>query len=233
MTAQQHHAVDSSAAGSAVVVDCADVARTYGTGPAAVVAVHGATCQIQPGARVALTGPSGSGKSTLLHLFAGLEQPTAGTIGWPALVDKTEIGFVFQGPSLLPDLDVTENVALPLLLREHRPEEANKRARRALVRLDIDDLAAALPDELSGGQAQRVAIARVLATQPLLILADEPTGQLDRHTADRVMSVLLDTADEVGAGLVVATHDPAVAGRLAEQWEMHDGRLNLHPRRTR
>ncbi|HEY0449600.1 ABC transporter ATP-binding protein [Actinophytocola sp.] len=210
----------------AVLVECVDLARTYGSGAAAVVAVHGATCRIKPGARVALTGPSGSGKSTLLHLFAGLEHPTTGTIDWPALPRRTEIGLVFQGPSLLPALDVTENVALPLLLAGHRPDDATERALQAMSRLGIDELAGSLPDELSGGQAQRVAIARVLAARPLLILADEPTGQLDRHTADRVLSVLLSTADEVGAALVIATHDPTVAGRLAEQWQMRDGRLD-------
>jgi len=212
---------------SAVLVECADLARTYGTGAAAVVAVHGATCVVQPGARIALTGPSGSGKSTLLHLLAGLEHPTAGAIDWPALPHRTDIGLVFQGPSLLPTLDVVENVALPLLLAGERAADAADRARLALDRLDIGDLATALPDELSGGQAQRVAIARVLAARPLLVLADEPTGQLDRQTADQVVAVLLDAANEVGAALVVATHDPVVAGKLTEQWEMRDGRLDI------
>lgn len=227
-----HRTEPSSAAGAihgpAALVECVDLARTYGTGAAAVVAVHGATCRIPPGARIALTGPSGSGKSTLLHLLGGLEDPTAGTITWP---ERPSVGIVFQGPSLLPALDVVENVALPLLLARHRPADATTHARRALARLGIDDLAGALPDELSGGQAQRVAIARVLATRPLLILADEPTGQLDRQSADRVMSVLSTTADEVGAALVVATHDPVVAARLTVRWTMRDGRLDLEPAR--
>lgn len=207
----------------AVLAECVDLARTYGNGARAVVAVHGATAQILSGARIALTGPSGSGKSTLLHLLAGLEKPTAGSIGRPS--PGVGIGLVFQGPSLLPNLDVTENVAFALLLDGHRQTEALDRARHALARLEIDNLAAAMPATLSGGQAQRVAIARVLATRPLLILADEPTGQLDRRTADHVVDVLLATAAEIGAALVVATHDPAVAGKLAEQWEMRDGRL--------
>lgn len=207
----------------AVLVECVDLARTYGSGTHAVVAVHGATAQVVAGARVALVGPSGSGKSTLLHLFAGLEKPTAGVIDWPS--PGVGIGLVFQGPSLLPTLDVTENVALPLLLHGHREAEAMDRARRALAQLDIDALAGAMPATLSGGQAQRVAIARVLATRPLLILADEPTGQLDRRTADHVVDVLLATAAEIGAALVVATHDPAISGKLAERWDMRDGRL--------
>jgi putative ABC transport system ATP-binding protein len=219
--------VHDTSAPHPALIDCVDLARTYGSGVAAVVAVHGATCQVLAGDRIALTGPSGSGKSTLLHLFTGLEQPTAGYIDWPALPLRTDIGLVFQGPSLLPALDVIENVALPLLLAGEQPAAATTRARQALERLDIADLAAALPDTLSGGQAQRVAIARVLAARPLLILADEPTGQLDRNTADHVMSVLTATADEVGAALVVATHDPLVAVNLAQQWEMRDGRLSV------
>jgi putative ABC transport system ATP-binding protein len=219
--------VDTVAAG-AVLVEWTDLARTYGHGPHAVVAVHGATGRILAGARVALTGPSGSGKSTLLHLLAGLEKPTAGTIDRPT--PGSGIGLVFQGPSLLDNLDVTENVALPLLLGGLRQDDALPRARRALAQLEIDDLATAMPATLSGGQAQRVAIARVLTTRPPLILADEPTGQVDRRTADHVVDVLLATATEIGAALVIATHDPAVAGRLTEQWDMRDGRLE---RRTR
>jgi putative ABC transport system ATP-binding protein len=207
----------------AVLVECVDLACTYGSGAHAVVAVHGATAQVVAGARVALVGPSGSGKSTLLHLFAGLEKPTAGVIDWPS--PGVGIGLVFQGPSLLPTLDVTENVALPLLLHGYRETDAMDRARRALARLDIDALADAMPATLSGGQAQRVAIARVLATRPLLILADEPTGQLDRRTADHVVDVLLATAAEIGAALVVATHDPAISSKLTERWDMRDGRL--------
>lgn len=210
-----------------VLVECVDLARTYGSGADAVVAVHGATCRITSGARIAVTGPSGSGKSTLLHLLAGLEPPTAGTIDRPP--QGVGIGLVFQGPSLLPTLDVAENVALPLLLAGHRPADADDRARHALARLGIADLAGALPDELSGGQAQRVAVARALAARPQLILADEPTGQLDRRTADHVVDVLLAAAAEAGATLVIATHDPAVAARLAVRWEMRDGRLRSRP----
>jgi putative ABC transport system ATP-binding protein len=132
---------------------------------------------------------------------------------------------VFQGPSLVPALDVVENVALPLQLAGIRAPEATERATAALDTLELGTLAARLPDELSGGQAQRVAVARVLACRPALILADEPTGQLDRDAADRVVAVLLQAADELGAALVVATHDPVVADRLAHQWRMTDGRL--------
>ena len=212
-----------------VLVRARGLARTFGRGPAAVVAVHGATCEIHAGARLALTGPSGSGKSTLLHLLAGLEEPTAGAISWPALGDRHRlrpgpVGMVFQGPSLLPPLDVGENVALPLLLAG-RPEAEAAAARHALRRLEIEHLAGALPDELSGGQAQRVAVARVLAGRPRLILADEPTGQLDHHHGATVIDALLEAAAASGAALVVATHDPRVAGRFRQRWSMVDGRL--------
>jgi ABC-type lipoprotein export system ATPase subunit len=216
--------------GDGALVRASGLARTFGRGPAAVVAVHGATCEIHPGARLALTGPSGSGKSTLLHLLAGLDEPTAGTITWPALGERRRlrpgpVGVVFQGPSLLPPLDVAENVALPLLLAGRNEGEAAAAAQEAMRRLELDHLAAALPDELSGGQAQRVAVARVLAGRPRLILADEPTGQLDHHHGATVIDALLEVAADSGAALVVATHDPRVADRFPHRWSMSDGRL--------
>ena len=161
-------------------------------------------------------GPSGSGKSTLLHLLAGLDRPTADG-RWPASgrpAVRPGLGVVFQGPSLVPALDVVENVALPLLLAGVDEPEAVERAAAALDRLELGGLAGALPEELSGGQAQRVAVARVLAGRPGPVLADEPTGQLDRDERDQVVDVLLAAADELGAALVVSTHDEAVAARL-------------------
>lgn len=210
------------------VVRCASVARTYGYGPAAVVAVHATTCAVAPGARIALTGPSGSGKSTLLHLMAGLDTPTAGTVTWPALglADlRNRIGMVFQGPSLVPALDAAENVALPLVLAGVRDREADERARAALALVGVAALAGKLPEEMSGGQAQRVAVARVLASRPVLVLADEPTGQLDRATADLLVTVLLQVTGRLGAALVIATHDPAIARRLDQHWQIADGTL--------
>jgi ABC-type lipoprotein export system ATPase subunit len=237
------------------LVICERVAHTYGSGVTAVVAVHDVTCRVLPSTRVAITGPSGSGKSTLLHLMAGLETATAGALSWPGLVACDEvvrrqrtlsgglaafagrplgghplahpgrIGIVFQGPSLLPALDALENVAFPLQLAGAGDHEAKKLAWDALNRLAITELAGSLPQELSGGQAQRVAVARVIAAGPALILADEPTGQLDHHAGGLVIDVLLQAADELGAGLVVSTHDPLIAHRLPEQWTMNDGRL--------
>lgn len=213
------------------MVVCQEVACTFGSGTAAVVAVHGVSATVAPGTRVALTGPSGSGKSTLLHLMAGLEMPTAGTVSWPGpgghpLAVPGRIGVVFQGPSLLPALDVVENVALPLLLADTAEDEATARAVAALDLLAIGDLARKLPEQLSGGQAQRVAVARALAAHPALILADEPTGQLDHEAAALVIDVLLHATTELGAALVVSTHDPLIARRLPTQWAMRDGTLS-------
>jgi ABC-type lipoprotein export system ATPase subunit len=127
----------------------------------------------------------------------------------------------------MPPLTVEENVALPLVLAGAGDREAHARAREALERLDLLELAAKLPEEISGGQAQRVAVARALSGEAKLILADEPTGQLDRASATIVIDVLLAAADHAGAAVVVATHDPVVAGRLADHWEMHSGRLRI------
>lgn len=204
--------------------------RTFGAGVSAFVALHDSDLTIHPRARIALTGPSGSGKSTVLHLIAGLDRPTSGTITWPALgvpgQHPGSVGLVFQTPSLIPALDVIENVELVALIAGARPAQARVRAGQALQALDLLSLAEQLPEELSGGQAQRVAIARVLAADPALILADEPTGQLDHDTAAQVLDVLEAAADASGAALVVATHDPVVASRYLHQWLVEDGRLN-------
>ena len=216
------------------VIECVGVGRTFGSGRTAVHAIRDASCCIPSSARIALTGPSGSGKSTLLTLLAGLDAPTSGEVRWPALQRDRQgrpkgIGVVFQGPSLLPALDVTENVALPLILDGQTDEVAMRCASAALDLVGICELGGKLPEELSGGQSQRVAIARVVAARPSVILADEPTGQLDHDNGVHVMSVLSETATNVGAALIVATHDDAVAARLAVRWTMHDGLLHTPP----
>jgi putative ABC transport system ATP-binding protein len=216
---------------AATLVRAVDVARTFGSGAGAVVAVHGITCEVRAGEQVALTGPSGSGKTTLMHLLGGLDWPTTGTIEWPAIGPRDQlrpgpIAIVFQGPSLLAPLDVLENVTLPLLLQRTPKAAARRAALDALRRLGLDDLAAKLPEELSGGQAQRVAVARVLAGRPRLILADEPTGQLDQVNGTLVVDALAAAAADLGAGLIVNTHDPRIAERFETRWTMHDGRLS-------
>lgn len=212
------------------LVACDLVSRTFGKGNLAVVAVHAVSCTISSTSRIALVGPSGSGKSSLVQLMAGLDSPTSGTISWPAwpegpYQDPSRAGVIFQGLSLIPALTAAENVAFPLLLQGLRHEDAIARAAASLDLLGIGALGDKLPDELSGGQAQRVAVARVLTSGPRLIFADEPTGQLDRASGDRVIDVLLDAADHLGAGLVVSTHDSTVAARLDTLWRMRDGEL--------
>lgn len=217
------------------MVEFQNVSRTYGAGSTAVVAVHGATGVVQALSRIALVGPSGSGKSTLLHVIAGLERPTTGTVTWPGLAVAVSrrglaiagVAVVFQGPSLIPTLNILENVLVPLQLSGLGPADAEGRARDALGVIGVLDLADRLPDYLSGGQAQRVAIARALVMEPRLILADEPTGQLDSVTGAHVIDVLIEAADRVGAALVVTTHDHRVADRLQDRWVMREGRLHM------
>jgi ABC-type lipoprotein export system ATPase subunit len=215
-----------------VLVRAEDLSRVYGTDRAAVRAVSGATFTIDAGQRVALVGPSGSGKSTLLLLIAGLDRPTSGTLLWPALGDARDlrpgpVTIAFQGPSLLPPLSVVENVALPLLLEGWAPASAFDAARVALDLFELADVAGKLPEEISGGQAQRAGLARAIVGEPRLVLADEPTGQLDHATADRAMVTLLDAADASGAAVVVATHDAAVAHQMDARWRMNAGELRV------
>lgn len=206
------------------------LARTFETGGRDVVALADATCAIGANARVALIGPSGSGKSTLLQLLGAIDDPTAGTIAWPALGSRDDlrpgkIAFVFQNASLLPPLTALENVELPLLLQGVTASDARTRARAELERVDLAEIADKLPEELSGGQAQRVAFARALVASPAMILADEPTGQLDRATADHLFDAVLASLEGTRTALVVATHDEHIAGRLATQWHITRGVL--------
>ncbi|MFH7595217.1 ATP-binding cassette domain-containing protein [Streptomyces racemochromogenes] len=215
-----------------LLLRCREAARTHGDEPAAPGAVNSATCDVHAGDRIAITGPSGSGKSTLLHLMADVVQPTAGEISWPGLPRvpaRGKVGVVLAVPTLVPTLNVTENAALPLVLAGVPKESARLRALHCLTVVAAAELAHKMPAELSGGQAKHVAIARTLATAPRLILADDPTGDLDHAAGRRVMDVLFAAADEAGAALVVTTRDPEVAGRLRERWAMREGRLDPSP----
>jgi ABC-type lipoprotein export system ATPase subunit len=215
----------------APIVVAVNVARTFGTGASSVVALHDVSCEVARGTKIVLVGPSGSGKSTLLHLLAGLDQPTVGSVTWPALggpplaLRAGTVGVVFQGPSLLPELDALENVALPLQLAGIDDDLATARAMNALAALGLTDIARHVPDELSGGQSQRVAVARALIGGPSLIVADEPTGQLDHAAGAAVLDALERAADASGAALLLSTHDLAVARRFPERWDLADGRI--------
>ena len=213
-----------------LLVSLSNVSRYYHRGEVETAALENVSCQIRKNARIAITGPSGSGKSTLLHLIGGLDKPTGGVIRWPALGPETELRpdqlcLMFQMPSLLPTLTVLENVELCWLLSKRNEAEARPAALQILETLGLSPIIDKLPGELSGGQTQRVAAARALVCQPRLILADEPTGQLDSITAAKLIDALVDSATSSGAALLVATHDPAVARRMPTQWRMVHGKL--------
>jgi ABC-type lipoprotein export system ATPase subunit len=208
----------------------AGVSRRFERAGVGVAAVDDASFEIDAESRIALVGPSGSGKSTLLHLMAGLLAPSAGSIAWPALEEAGVgrvgvVAVVFQAPSLVPWLDAVENAMVPLLLQGLDEKSAREQAEAALAALGLAEFGHKLPEELSGGEAQRVAVARAMAQEARLMLADEPTGQLDQATAGEVMSALVHAADRNRAALVVATHDPAVAAALASVWRMGHGCL--------
>lgn len=213
------------------LVRASGLSKTYVTGRTLTPAILEASFEIMPGDQIAVTGPSGSGKSTLLHLIGALDVPTTGTIEWPGLGSAGSlrpglVSFSFQGPSLLPPLSVLENVALPLLLLDKPEEEAREAALEMIARLDLTDVADKLPEEISGGQAQRGSVARALVGAPRLVLADEPTGQLDRAHAHDLLDVIVETVSRTGASLVVATHDRMIADRLHQSWRMVDRRLD-------
>jgi len=215
-----------------IFVSMNNAGRTYLRGKIPVEALATVTCAVVPGDRIAVVGPSGSGKSTLLHLMGGLDAPTSGSISWPEFGPKKDlrpknIVFIFQTESLLAPLTVVENVELPLLLEGVDPSKARISALEALRDIALESIAEKLPEELSGGQAQRVAVARVLSSRAKLILADEPTGQLDHPTADRLFDVLLASIEDSDAALLVATHDPAIARRMNTVWQIRYGKLEV------
>lgn len=214
---------------SDIVVETLGLSRSFDRGGKIVEALAPTTCRVRAGEKVALVGPSGSGKSTLLHLMAGLDLPTTGEIRWPVLGTREtlrpgKVAIVFQSPSLMPPLNVLENVELPLVLAGSGAD-ARTAALEALDWVGLEGLAEKLPEELSGGQSQRVALARAMATRPQLLLADEPTGQLDRATGQGLVDCLLEWLGDTGATLVLATHDPSVADRMERVWTMDHGHL--------
>jgi len=198
-------------------------------------ALDGASMSVVAGEVVAVMGPSGSGKSTMLHCLAGILQPDGGTVTYAgsdlgAMPDvprsalrRTEFGFVFQFGQLVPELTCVENVALPLRLGGRKRKDAEQQAREWLARLEVDDVAAKRPGEVSGGQGQRVAVARALVTGPKVIFADEPTGALDSLNGEHVMRLLTDTARDTGAAVILVTHEARVAAYSDREVIVRDG----------
>jgi putative ABC transport system ATP-binding protein len=219
---------------SRTIIELTDAYRTYDLGRVQVHALAGASIRVEEGEFVAVIGPSGSGKSTLMNTLGCLDRPTSGTYildGTPveeldddglALVRSRMIGFVFQSYNLLPRTSALENVATPLLYQGVPKKERLARAQAALERMGLGDRLDHEPSELSGGQQQRVAIARALVTEPRLLLADEPTGNLDSHTGEEVLQLFHDLND-AGVTIVLITHDSDVAVRATRQIHVRDG----------
>ncbi len=219
-------------------VEVTDVTRTFRRGGQEVRALRGVDLTVPPGTMVALHGRSGSGKTTLLNIIGGLDEPTSGAVevcGTDLVaasrrkrveLRRDRIAFVFQAFGLLPVLSAVENVEVPLRLHELPADERRARARHLLSLVGLGHRADHRPAELSGGEQQRVAIARALANQPELLIADEPTGQLDSGTGRRVMDLLRSLVDETGLAMLVATHDATLLADADVAWELRDGRLD-------
>ncbi len=220
------------------IVVMKQVTKVYATSRVEVHALRGVDLEVTPGELVAITGPSGSGKSTLLHVAGALDLPTAGELtilgeDLRAMSDdrlaafrRRRLGFVFQFFNLLPTLSASENAALPLLLEGVGRREALAKAAALLERVGLGDRLDHRPDELSGGQQQRVALARALVAEPALLLADEPTGNLDSEAGARVLDLLEAARRERGLTIVLVTHDPGVAARADRVVRLKDGKVD-------
>ena len=226
----------SSAAGD-IVLECRNVVRRFREGPSTLEVLSGVDLEIRAAERVAIVGASGSGKTTLLQILGGLDDPTSGEVivDGQTLANTDEItkgklrnryiGFVYQFHHLLPEFTACENVAMPLLIRRVVRSEAMERAAQLLGKVGLGERLDHKPGELSGGERQRAAVARALITGPRLVLADEPTGNLDAGNGEHVLRLMMELNEALRTSLVIVTHDRSIAARMDRVLELHDGRL--------